>query len=173
MQRYLVLALLGASVASAQRPDFSGTWTSTPPGAPTVATVGDASFRRGDMESGWSSTITVAQTPDSLIVSYVFFVAYDLQPPVRLAYALNGSESRNTVMIGHKSEERRSRLAFDGAKVTITTLHPAPPEVTKGAAVEVRQVLTLESPASLVIETTRAGVMGGSSSTIRTVYSKK
>ncbi len=173
MKRLWIAALVAASSASAQRPDFSGQWATAAAAAPTVSTVGDAAFRRGDMESGWSNSITIVQTADSLIVSYVFFVAYDLQPPVRLAYALDGSESKNTVMIGHAADVRRSRLTFDGPKAVITTRYQAPPEVAKGSPIEVRQTLTLESPMSLVLETVRAGAMGGTPNTIRTVYTKK
>src|SRR6185503_2950141 len=97
LRRTIILPALLASAAGAQqRPDFTGEWTTTEDRATSVATVGDAAFRRGDMGSGWGSTITIAQRADSMIVSYQFFSAYDLQPPVRLAFRMDGGESRQT-----------------------------------------------------------------------------
>lgn len=87
--------LIGTRGEAQQGPDYSGTWIqAAAPSAqagPTVATVGDASFRTGDMGSGWGSPLTFTQRADSLIVEYVLFTAYDLQPPIRFAFALDGS----------------------------------------------------------------------------------
>ena len=111
--------VLTASAAGAQEhPSFSGDWLravdSASAGGRSVATAGDASFRRGDMGSGWGAALTLTQRADSLILEYDFFSAYDLQPRVRLAYALDGSESRNGVMIGHAESAQRSRLTWQG-----------------------------------------------------------
>lgn len=37
---------------------------------------------------------------------------------------------------------------------------------------DVRQVLSLEPPTALIVETTRSGVLGGAATTTRTVYRK-
>src|SRR5262245_7305034 len=74
------LLLLGAAAASAQRPDFSGTWTradTVADRAPPPATAGDAAFRTGDMGTGWGSPLTITQRADSIIVEFPFFSAYD------------------------------------------------------------------------------------------------
>jgi hypothetical protein len=177
MNRLALLALLlaGADTARAQRPDFSGEWVRAEPASqPSVASTGNAAFRAGDFGPGWGSPLTIVQRTDSVIVEYVFFGSYDLQPPLRFAYAVDGSESRNSVMIGHATAVQRSRLSWNGNALVIATAHPVPAGVDpRGGSVEVRQTLTLESPTSLVVETTRAGVRGAAATMTRTVYTKR
>ena len=176
MSRVLLLPLaLGlAGISGAQeRPDLSGEWTYSEDRASTVAATGDASFRKGDMGSGWGPTIRITHRADSLIVTYVFFANYDLQPPLRFAYAMDGTETRNAIMIGHATAEQLSKVGWQGATLVITTLHRAPNTDGRGASAEVRQALTLDSPTSLTIETTRVGALGGATTTTKTVYSKR
>jgi hypothetical protein len=165
------------ALAAQARPDFSGHWARIEDSAtarrPTIAAAGDVAFRVGDMGTGWgtdASPLTITQRPDSLIVEYVFFAPYDLQPPVRLAYAMNGGASVNHVMIGHATSTQRARLAWSGSSLVVTTDVPLPREV--GSTTTVRQTLTLESPASLVIETWRAGVAGSAPTTLTTRYTR-
>ena len=116
---------------------------------------------RGDMGSGWGSTITITQDATRFTVEYAFFARGDMQPPLRFVYALDGSETKNSVMMGAACRCRR-RAAWDGEKLVITTTHTfANPETRKPELVEVTQALSLESPTSLVVESTRAGVLGG------------
>lgn len=172
--RLAILTLALAASAEAQNREvsgFSGTWVRVDADSarrPTVAATGDASFRTGDMGSGWGSPLTLTLRPDSLIVEYVWYTAYDLQPPVRLAFAADGQESFNGVMVGHATMRQRSRLARRDSALVITTQHDVP----GGGTVEVRQTLALESPTSLIVETTRAGALGGPATTTRTRYAK-
>jgi hypothetical protein len=168
----LLTLLVVSSVAAQARPDFSGTWVAGPESGSSIATAGDAAFRVGDMGSGWGTPLTITQRRDSLVVEYVFFSSYDLQPPVRLAYALDGSESPNTIILGHASAIQRARLAWMDTSLVITTRHPVPREVAAASAVEVRHTLTMASPTSLVVETTRPGV-NGALQTVRTTYTKR
>jgi hypothetical protein len=121
------------------------------------------------MGSGWGSPLSIIQRQDSLIVEYTVFSAYDLQPPIRLAYALDGSASPNAVMIGHATYTQRSTLAWEGSTLVITTTHRLP-DPDPGASVEVRQALTLVSATQLRVETTRTGVRGAGPRTTRTAY---
>jgi hypothetical protein len=142
------------------RPDFSGDWTRVDSAEQrSVAAVGDAAFRVGNMGSGWGSPLSLRQEGNRLVVEYTQFSTYDLQPRLRFVYALDGSESRNAVNIGHAEEVLRSRTTWRDNTLVITTIYPAPTGTT-----EVRQALTLESPTSLIVETTRG------STTTRTVY---
>ncbi len=171
-----------AAAGAAQRPDFSGVWIAAVE-RPTGAAAGDprapsggvgARFNIGDMGSGWGSPLTIAQHASRLTVEYPFFTAYDLQPPLAFNYALDGAETRNVVMMGHASQEQRSKAAWTGNALVITTFHSfTNPRDGKPAVVEVRQALTLDSPASLLIETTRGGVLGGSSTTTKSVYTRR
>ena len=125
------------------------------------------------MGSGWGSSITITQDGAKLTVEYAFFGRGDMQPPLKFLYALDGSETKNSVMMGRGMQMQTARTAWDGAKLKITTLHMlADPSTGKPMTAEVVQTLSLESPTSLVIETTRAGVLGGQATTTKTAYRK-
>ena len=164
-----IAALAGTSgVASAQaRPDFTGEWIRADSAGEqrTVATVGDAGFRVGTMGSGWGSPLTLRQAANRLVVEYAYFGTYDLQPRLSFTFTLDGSESRNAVMIGHTESVSRSRAAWRGDTLVITTQYSAPAGATEAV---VRQALSLTSPTLLVIEATR-----GSSAPSRSVYVKR
>ena len=168
--------------------DFSGRWTTDPEPAAAAPAAGASATgapargagagggrgpARGDMGSGWGSTITITQDAARLTVEYAFFGRGDMQPPLKFVYALDGSETKNSVMMGRGMQVQTSRTAWDGAKLKITTLHMlADPATGKPMTAEVVQVLSLESPTSLVVETTRAGVLGGAPVTTKTAYRK-
>lgn len=186
------------AVAAAQaRPDFSGRWTTDPDPAaaapadptgraavpPPAATTGRAGAppaaggqrggRSGDMGSGWGSTITITQDAGRLTVEYAFFSRGDMQPPLKFVYNLDGSETKNSVMMGRGIQGQISKTAWEGDRLAITTVHTFPdPAGGKPTMVEVKQVLSLESPASLVVETTRTTPVGGPAKTTRTIYRK-
>ena len=164
-----LLALIGSSAGAQNKPDFSGRWTVATPTA--AAAPGGAP--RGDMGSGWGSTITIIQTPMALALEWPIFSRGDLQPPLTFVYPFDGSEKTNAFMMGRGLEEQVSRTVWEAGKLVITTtqvfLNLAP-----GQKITTRVVrtLSLESPTSMVVETMRSGVLGGQSSTTRTVYTK-
>jgi hypothetical protein len=177
----IMVSLCAASAWSASAiPDFSGRWTiegaQPASGGGAAAAAGGGAARgggRGDMGSGWGSTITIAQDAARLTVEYVFFGRGDLQPPLKFVYALDGSETKNSVMMGRGVQEQTSKTAWDGEKLVITTIHRfTDPATGKPVTEEVKQVLTLELPTALIVETTRAGVLGGPSTTTKTTYKK-
>ena len=173
----LAVTLLAGTRATAQgRPDFAGRWTAEPPPATPSARDVAAGTRppaKVDLGSGWGRAITITQDDRTLVVEWPFFSTYDLQPPLRFVYALDGSETTNTVMLGRGTQKQRGRTAWNGSALTLITTHSFPdPKTGRPIESEVRQTLTLESPTSLVVETVRAGVLGGPSSTSRTVYTK-
>jgi hypothetical protein len=151
----LFLVLLATSGAAQTRPSFAGDWLPTVDSAvarPTVATAGDVRFRVGDMGPGWGAPLTIGQTSDSLVVQFPQFSAYDLQPPLRYRFALDGSESRHVVMISHAESVQRSRASWQGATLTIVTTVQGPAGVGE---TQVQRVLSLAPTGELVIETTR------------------
>ena len=172
----LIIAVWISSGSAVQAtPDFSGQWTVEAAPAPTTPPAGGAPATppRGDMGSGWGSPLTIAQDAKQLIVEQTLFSRYDLQPPLRFVYALDGSETRNSVMTGHTTQLRVSRASWDGQTLRITTLYPAlDPASGKALSTEVTHRLTLESPTTLLIEATRGGALGGQSTKTRTVYRK-
>ena len=168
----VVAAGITIGVAASQTtPDFSGQWTAETASA-TPAGPG-AAAARGDLGSGWGATIAITQDAKQLVVEPMVYSRYDLQPQPRLVYALDGSETRNTLMLGRGVQVLASRARWQGASLIITTVHTfADPESGKPLTSEVTQTLSLESPSTLVVEARRSGVLGGSASTTRTVYTK-
>jgi len=162
-----------AAAAGSQAPtDFSGRWTvEAAPAAPNPG--GGRGAARADMGSGWSPTIAITQDAKQLVVESIIFSRSDLQPQPRFVYALDGSETRNTVMMGRGLQLQSARAEWEGASLRITTTHTlADPATGKPLTMEVTQKLSLESPTRLVVEVTRAGVLGAKPSTTRTVYTK-
>jgi len=159
----IALCVAGSLVNPATTPDFSGRWTAdpTPAGA------------RGDMGSGWGSPMTITQNADKLTIEYAFFARGDMQPPLKFVYALDGSKTTNSVMMGRGVQTQSSTAAWNGDTLVITTVYTlTDPGSGKPTTEEVKQSLTLESPTTLVVETTRAGVFGGQASTTKTTYRK-
>lgn len=187
MNRTTCLVLLSAATtltttaAAQQRPDFSGVWVA--PAERPAGPAGDArapsggmgaQFAIGNMGSGWGSPVTIDQGAERLTVEYQFFIAYDLQPPFRFIYALDGSETRNSVMMGRGVQEQHANVSWAGNTLVITTRHAfANPHDGTPMVAEVRQALTLESPTSLAVETTRVGVLGGPTTSTKTIYTKR
>jgi hypothetical protein len=169
-------ALVGSGAAAQPRPDFTGRWTAEAPAAtpsPRDVAAGTHPPPKVDLGSGWGRTITITQDDRSLVVEWPFFSTYDLQPPLRFVYALDGSETVNTVMMGRGTQKQRARAAWTGNSLVLTSRHSfQDPATGRTLESDVRQTLTLEAPTSLVVETVRAGVLGGPSSTSRTVYTK-
>ena len=170
----VITVWLTASAAIQGPPDFSGQWTEAEPAVvPPPAGGPPAPPPRGDMGSGWGSPITITQDAGKLIVERALFSRYDLQPPLRFVYALDGSESRNAVMLGHTTQVRVSRASWDGQALRITTAYPSiDPASGKSVTSEVTQRLSLESPGTLVVEVARGAALGGQATTTRTVYKK-
>jgi hypothetical protein len=168
--------LLSAAILAQPAADFSGRWTleapkvsSTPavPGTPAVAAA------PGDMGSGWGATITMTQDATRLRVEYEAFSRYDLQPPLTFTFPLDGSEGRNTVMMGRGEQIERSRAQWNGQMLVITTAWQVDDRgAGKPFIAELTRKLWLESPTTLIVEVTRAGVLGGPASTTRSVYRK-
>ena len=151
----LAFALLMTAPLSAQQaPNFSGQWQRDD---------------QNDLGSGWGDVITVTQNDSRLKVEYAHFAKTDMQPPLIFVYDLRGRESRNSVMMGHGIQMQTSRARFIGGKLNITTFHEL---VYQGKPMksEVQQVLSLESPTTLVVEVTRVGVLGGPPTISRSVY---
>src|SRR6188474_3253997 len=171
--RIITVALFAATVMAQAKPDFSGRWTSEPEAKPTEQGSAPPAARAGDMGSGWGTTPTITQTADRLTVEYVFFARGDMQPPLKFVYALDGTETKNSVMMGRGIQLQTSKTAWDGDKLVITTTHSlVDPASGKPATAVVTQTLSLDSPSSLVVDTTRSGVFGGPTTTARTVYRK-
>ena len=162
---------------AAQPPaDFSGRWTLDAPAVATTAAVPGrpaSTSAPGDMGSGWGPSISVAQDANHLTVEYQVFSRYDLQPPLRFTYALDGSESGNSVNMGRGEQVETSRARWDGQTlVIVTTFHVTDRDAGNPFTIDMTRRLSLDSPTTLIVEVTRSGALGGPSSTTRAVYRK-
>jgi hypothetical protein len=105
-----------ASVAFAQKPDFSGTWTLDPEASGAPAGGGGGGGGRGGGALG-NGPAVVKQTADTLTIERTMG-----DNKVTATYKLDGTESKNTMMgRGGTPTESVSTAKFDGAKLTITT----------------------------------------------------
>jgi len=173
----LAFATGAAALPVQSRSDFSGRWTSAPEPATQPqgrgARGGGRGGRSGDMGSGWGDPITITQDANALVVEYVFFARGDLQPPLRYTYALDGSETTNTVTMGRGEQAEQSRTTWSrGALVITSTYTFVDPDTGQPVSGTLRRTMTLESPTTMIVEVTREGVLGGPPSTSRTVYRK-
>jgi hypothetical protein len=101
-----------ATMAFAQKPDFSGTWTLDQE-ASGMAGGGGGGGRGGGLGQG----ATVKQTADTLTVERTFG-----DNKITSTYKLDGSESKNTMMgRGGQQMEAVSTAKWDGSKLTIST----------------------------------------------------
>jgi hypothetical protein len=102
-----------------------------------------------------------------------------VQPPIRYRFALDGSETENAVATGRSEPAPVSTVAWDGDRLVITTRHTfRDPGDGRRLASDVTRTLWLQPAATtpfepqLVIETNRAGVLGGPPSTNRVIYNR-
>jgi hypothetical protein len=139
-----------ATLAWAQKPDFSGTWTLDPAasegGAGGAPGGGGGGGGRGGGRGGLGQGGTVKQTADALTVERTMG-----ENKVTSTYKLDGSESKNTMMgRGGNSVESVSTAKWDGPSLVITTkmdMGNGPQESTQKWTV---------SGSTLTIETTNA-----------------
>ena len=135
-----------ATLAWAQKPDFSGTWTLDPAASEGGAGGAPGGGGRGGGRGGLGQGGTVKQTADALTVERTMG-----ENKVTSTYKLDGSESKNTMMgRGGQSVESVSTAKFDGQALVITTkmdMGNGPQESTQKWTV---------SGSTLTIETTNA-----------------
>ena len=94
-----------------------------------------------------------------------------MQPPTRLTYALDGSESRNTINMGRGPQALVSRAAWQDSSLVITTIFRfSDPRSGRAETSDLKQLLLLDSSGSLVISATVGGALGGPPSTAATTY---
>jgi len=161
-----------------RRPDFSGRWSSP---VEESASGGRAQGQAGSRGSGWGREFTIEQRDGVLTVTRVFFTRGDLQPPIKLRFALDGSSTVNTVLMGRGAQQTTSTTAWDGQSLVITTRYEVPAG-EDGALATYEEVRTLSLrpppagrdawPPSLAMEIVREGFMGGPPSTTRLVFSR-
>lgn len=165
-------ALLLPAIAGAQAtPNFTGKWKVVPNAAPPAPVTGGRP--PATMGSGWTAEITITQDTNALTLEYTPYVASDMQRAWKFVYPLNGAESRQSIDTGHGDQELVSRAMWAGNTLVIATLQRFEnPDTGAMMTSEIRRALSLDAAGMLVVETTRVGVMGGPTTTTRTLYAK-
>lgn len=108
-----------ASVAFAQKPDFSGTWTMDPEASGMAAGAGARGGGRG-----MAGPMSVKMTADTLTVERTTGAG----ATVTMTYKLDGTESVNKQTMGRgenaREVEAKSTAKWDGSKLVISTQRP-------------------------------------------------
>jgi hypothetical protein len=126
-----------ATVAWAQKPDFSGTWTLDPASAPAAGGGGGGGGALGN------GPATVKQTADTLTIERTLG-----DDKVTLIYKLDGTDSRNMMMgRGGQQADSLSTAKWDGPKLTIVTKQEMGGQVTESTQIWILEggTLTVES----------------------------
>ena len=115
-----------ASVAFAQKPDFSGTWapdTSAMPAPPAGTSGGGQAGGGGRMGGGGMGPMVVKQTATDLTIETTRG-----ENKTVMTYKLDGTESVNKVSMGRGENatqvEAKSTAKWDGSKLVISTQRP-------------------------------------------------
>ena len=104
-----------ATMAFAQKPDFSGVWTLDAEAGGAPAGTGGGGGGRGG--GGLGQGATVKQTADALVIERTMG-----EQKVTMTYKLDGTESKNTMMgRGGEPMESVSTAKWDAGKLTITS----------------------------------------------------
>jgi hypothetical protein len=107
-----------ATIAFAQKPDFSGTWTMDPEASGMQAGGGARGGR------GMAGPMTVKMTADTLTVERTAGQG----AAVTMTYKLDGTESVNKQTMGRgenaREVEAKSTAKWDGTKLVISTQRP-------------------------------------------------
>lgn len=132
-----------ASLASAQKPDFSGTWTLAP-AADAAAPAGGGRGGRGGI-LGAGPTVVKQSATDLTVESTMG------DNKVTRTYKLDGTESKNTMTgRGGQTMEAVSTAKWDGGKLTIVTKQDM-----GGQAFETTEVWMVDG-STLTVESTNA-----------------
>ncbi len=163
---------------SLANPDFSGSWSTTDLNTVSVINRGEKP-KVASLGSGWGEKISILHRPDYLEIERVVFIPREIQPLTTYRYALDGSVTENTINMGRTEKPQVSSTKWQENKMIITTLFAY--QNSKNGEwnqSKMTQTLWLEEPTGapwepkLIVETWREGVLGGVTTTNRTVYSK-
>ena len=139
-----------SSVAFAQKPDFTGTWTPDASAAQAPAAGGGGQGGGGGRGMGGGGPLNVTHKGDTLTVERSMG-----ETKMSTVYKLDGTESVNKQSMGRGENARevevRSMAKWDGNSLVITSKRPG----QDGAMVETSEKWTVDG-STLTIESTNA-----------------
>lgn len=148
----VALLVLFAGVAGAQTPDFSGKWLVAE--APEGGRGGFGGLGQATVIKQDATTLTIIRTTQMGEFTSV--------------YKLDGSESRNTLNVQRNAIEQVSKTRWDGKILRVDTTM-----TFDGNPVQVTMALALDSPGTLIVESTRPDFQGGGAPiTTKTTYKR-
>jgi arylsulfatase len=171
-------AKLDKPAEALRNPDFSGAWSTTE--LSTVSAINRTEVAKiASLGSTWGDKISIVHRPAYVEVERVVFVPRELQSTLSYRYALDGSLTENAINMGRSLKPSRSSTSWHENRLVITTFVPYQnPKNGAWQECKVIQTLWLEAAKNppwepiLVVETIRAGVLGGKTTRNRTIYSK-
>lgn len=131
-----------ASVAFAQKTDFSGSWAPEAPAAAPAAGAGGGAGGGGGRGGGMAGPMVIKQTADTLTIERT-----QGENKVVSVYKLDGTESENKMMGRGGETVSKSTAKWDGAKLVISTTRVG----QDGAPMTTAQTYSLEG-GNLAIE---------------------
>jgi arylsulfatase A-like enzyme len=161
-----------------ENPDFTGSWSTIELNDVSVINRGDKP-KIATLGSGWGDKITILQKEKYLEIERVIFTPRERQEIVNFRYALDNTKIENSINMGRSTKPWVSDTKWQENRLVITTVLPFQ-NPKNGEIKEAKMIQTLWLEAAnnapwepkLIIETFREGVLGGISSTNKTIYNK-
>jgi hypothetical protein len=158
-------------------PNFSGTWSTTD--VSTVSAINRTDKQKvATLGSGWGEKISILHHSNNLDIERVVFTPRELQPTVSYHFTIESS-TENNINTGRSQKPVVSTTKWQENRLIITSLFPIQdPNRGVWQNSKMTQTLWLEAATNapwepnLIVETKRESILGGFTSTNRTVYSR-
>jgi hypothetical protein len=157
------VAVSAAIVVAQAKPTFAGKWVvdaSSAPAAPSAPAGPGGGGGRGGRGGMLGQELTITQDATTLTIEYMG--GGQNPAPVKLVYKLDGTESKNTMMMRGGQMEQVSKATWAGNALAVTTT------MMNG---EQKRTFALEG-GNLVVETANPGREGGPGMTTKVTYKK-
>jgi polyisoprenoid-binding protein YceI len=150
---FALAAILVATVAAAQTPNFAGKWTLVP----------DPAAAPGGFGGGIGQEAVITQDATSITIKRTTPMG-----EFTTIYKLDGSESKNTLTVQGNTIDQISKAKWDGGMLKVdTTL------TFDGNPVQVSMSMVLDPSGNLLVESTRPDFQGGGGPiTTKSTYKK-
>jgi hypothetical protein len=147
-------AIMVATVASAQNPNFSGKWTLVPNPSAAPGGFGGGGIGQEAVITQDAASITIKRTTQMGEFTSI--------------YKLDGAESKNTLTVQGNTIDQISKAKWDGGTLKVDT------RLTfDGNPVQVSMSMSLDPSGNLLVESTRPDFQGGGGPiTTKSTYKK-
>jgi hypothetical protein len=162
------VAFVATNAFAQAKTNFAGTWNMVvdPAQQQAAGGGGGAGGRgRGMGGGGFGPTFSIAQDEKTLTITQTRG-----QTEIKSVYNLDGSDSKNTVMMGRGDQaaqvEQISKATWEGANLVIVTKQQMGENT-----IDIKRTLSVAADGSLTIETSRPG-QDGNAMTSKVTYKK-